>query len=148
MVKVCALAGLVGVSVLPLLADRGDGSCWMRDAAAPSASVVYTLCEQGAVWSTADGGATWTKLETGATERLRAMAFLDAKRGFVIGDHGLLLATGDGGKKWQIQPLETKEHLMDITFVGESGWISGFQGVILHSTDGGRTWTKQKTGTT
>ena len=93
-------------------------------------------------------GATWTKNETGAKERLRAMAFLDANRGFVIGDHGLLLATEDGGKKWQARPLETKEHLMDVTFVGESGWISGFQGVLLHSADGGRTWTKQKTGTT
>lgn len=149
MVKVFALAGLLWISVLPLLGDgAADGSCWMRDAAAPTQSVVYTVCEQGAVWSTADGGATWTKRETGATERLRAMAFLDANRGFVTGDHGLLLSTGDGGKKWQVLPLETKEHLMDVTFVGESGWISGFQGVLLHSTDGGRTWTKQNTGTT
>lgn len=149
MVKVIALTGLLGISALPLLAQgSGDGSCWMRDAAAPTKSVVYTLCEQGSVWATANGGATWTKNETGAKERLRAMAFLDANRGFVIGDHGLLLATDDGCKKWQARSLETKEHLMDVTFVGELGWISGFQGVLLHSADGGRTWTKQKTGTT
>lgn len=142
------LAGFLGISILPQLADGGDGSCWLRDAAAPSKSVIYTLCEQGTLWGTADGGATWAKRETGAKERLRAMAFLDANRGFVIGDHGLLLATEDGGQKWQARPLETKEHLMDITFVGEAGWISGFQGVLLHSADGGRTWAKQETGTT
>jgi photosystem II stability/assembly factor-like uncharacterized protein len=143
------LAGLLGMSILPLLADGGgDGSCWLRDASAPARSVVYTLCEQGAVWSTPDGGATWAKRDTGAKERLRALAFVDATRGYVVGDHGLFLATADGGKSWQAQSLGTKEHLMDITFVGESGWLSGFQGVLLHSTDGGRTWTKQETGTT
>jgi photosystem II stability/assembly factor-like uncharacterized protein len=143
------IAGLLGMVALPLLADgNSDGSCWLRDAASPEKSVVYTLCEQGAVWSTANGGVAWVKHETGATERLRAMAFIDVNRGFVIGDHGLLLATEDGGKKWQARPLETKEHLMDITFVGESGWMSGFQGVLLHSEDGGRTWSKQETGTT
>jgi photosystem II stability/assembly factor-like uncharacterized protein len=148
-ITLVGLAGLLGISAIPLLADgAADGSCWLRDAASPTKLVVYTVCEQGAVWSTADGGTTWTKNETGATERLRAMAFLDVNRGFVIGDHGLLLATTDGGKKWRAQPLETKEHLMDITFAGESGWISGFQGVLLHSADGGKTWAKQSTGTT
>ena len=130
------------------LAAQDDGQCWLRDAASPAKSVVYTLCEQGALWATSDGGATWDKRETKAAERLRAMAFLDANRGYVVGDHGLLMATQDGGRKWQAIPLETKEHLMDITFVGESGWLCGFQGVLLASSDGGRTWSKQTTGTT
>ena len=78
----------------------------------------------------------------------RGLAFLDAKRGFVIGDRGMLLSTVDGGANWQAQPLDTKERLMDITFVGESGWIAGYQGLILHTADGGKTWAKQKTGTT
>src|SRR6185369_12916567 len=128
--------GLFVIAFLPLLADT-TGECWLRDATAPTKTTIYTLCEQGSIWGTADGGSTWTKRETGAKERLRAMAFLDAKRGYVIGDHGLLLATEDGGQKWQVRTVETTEHLMDITFVGESGWISGFQGVLLHSGDGG-----------
>src|SRR5579871_3061223 len=143
----CGIVALLGLGTAPAWAD-GEGQCWLRDAVAPAKSVVHTLCEQGAMWSTSDAGLTWAKHETGATERLRAMAFLDANRGYVVGDHGLLLATEDGGKKWQARTLDTKEHLMDITFVGESGWLSGFQGVLLHSTDGGRTWSKQITGTT
>ncbi|SPE36599.1 Glycosyl hydrolase, BNR repeat-containing protein [Candidatus Sulfopaludibacter sp. SbA6] len=140
---------LMGMCALPLLAgSSSERSCWLRDAASPANSVVYALCEQGGLWTTTDGGSTWTRHETGATGRARAMAFLDAKRGFVIGDRGMLLATEDGGMEWQARPIDTKEHLMDITFAGESGWIVGYQGVILHSTDGGRTWTKQKAGTT
>ncbi|HYW44314.1 MAG TPA: YCF48-related protein [Bryobacteraceae bacterium] len=123
-------------------------SCWLRDAASPGGSVVYALCEQGALFATADAGATWTKRFTGAANRLRAMAFLDAKRGFVIGDRATVLSTGDGGQKWEVRKVDTKEHLMDISFVGESGWIVGYQGIILHTRDGGRTWEKQNAKTT
>ena len=43
--------------------------------------------------------------------------------------------------------MDTKQHLMDITFVGESGWVAGYQGLMLHTGDGGRTWSKQATKT-
>ena len=143
-ISVARLAALVGVAVFPLAAQTPQGrSCWLRDAAAPAGSVVYALCEQGSYWSTADAGATWTRGDTGAAERLRAMAFVDAKRGFVIGDRGLMMATEDGGKTWKARTLGVKPHLMDIGFVGESGWVAGYQGTILHTEDGGRTWSKQ-----
>jgi photosystem II stability/assembly factor-like uncharacterized protein len=140
---------LVGISAIPLLSQSGqDRSCWLRDAAAPAGQVVYVLCEQGALWTTRDAGATWSKGDTGATEKLRAMAFLDANRGFAVGDHGLMLVTEDGGKKWQPRKVDLSSNFMDIHFSGESGWVVGYQGVILHSKDGGRTWTKQETKTT
>ena len=143
------LAATAGILAFRLAADgNSDKPCWLRDASAPTGSVVYALCEQGSVWSTINGGAAWKKSDTGAKERLRAIAFLDANRGFIAGDHGLLMATQDGARTWQAQTLDTKEHLMDITFVGESGWLSGYQGALLHSTDAGRTWAKQKSGTT
>ncbi len=142
----CCLAGL-SLAALPVRAAQ-DQSCWFRDASAPSASTVYVLCEQGRIWATADGGATWTARNTGAKDRLRALAFLDPKRGVAIGNGGLLLATGDGGQHWQTRDSGTDQHLLDIAFVGEQGWIAGYTGVILHSTDGGRTWAKQPTDTT
>ena len=99
---------LLAVCALPPLAIGADQSCaWLRDAAAPGNGVVYTLCEQGGLWATVDGGATWNKRDTAAPERARAMAFLDANRGFVIGDRGMLLSTADGGKKWQPVPIES-----------------------------------------
>jgi photosystem II stability/assembly factor-like uncharacterized protein len=137
------MISLMGVS----LAGAQDASCHFRDGAAPTASVAYVLCEPGTVMVTTDSGATWTVRDTGAKRRLRAIAFTDVNRGFVVGDGGSLLATEDGGKTWQAGQTGTTESLTDIEFAGQSGWMSGYTGVLLHSGDGGRTWARQTSGT-
>lgn len=134
----------VGLSMLSaLLCAQEKKPCWLRDANSPAPATAYLLCEQGGLWVTTDAGTTWLSLSTGSTERHRAFAWLDARRGFVVGNAGMLLATEDGGKTWQTRQSGVKEHLMDITFAGESGWIAGYQGVLLHTTDGGKTWARQ-----
>jgi photosystem II stability/assembly factor-like uncharacterized protein len=133
------------LSVLPVF---GEGSCWLRDAASPAPSTVYALCEQGTLWITTDGGAKWTSKNMSATTPLRAMTFLDSKRGIAVGDGGTILGTDDGGISWSPRPSSTKEKLMDVTFAGESGWASGMNGALIATTDGGKTWAAQKTGTT
>jgi len=136
----CAL----GLSIFTVLACAQDKKpCWLRDATSPAPATAYLLCEQGGLWITTDSGTTWLPLSTGSIERHRAFAWLDAKRGIVIGNGGMLLVTEDGGKTWQPRQSGVKQHLMDITFVGDSGWIVGYQGVILHTTDGGKTWVRQ-----
>jgi len=143
------LAVLTAMPGLCLAADTPkERSCWLRDGSAPTNSTVYLLCEQGFLFTTADSGATWSSRETGVNERMRGLMFLDNNRGLIIGDHGLLLATGNGGRRWQKVNVGTQEHLMDIAFVGESGWVVGYQGVILHTEDGGKTWKQQTSGTT
>jgi len=123
-------------------------SCWLRDAATPANNLTYALCQQGDVLVTHDGGVKWTAHATGAKGLLRAIAFLDANRGFAVGDGGALLVTEDGAKTWKVRPVGTAENLMAIQMIGEAGWISGYDGVILHSEDGGRTWAKQNSGVT
>ena len=142
--------GLIqGLLLVPMAASGADArSCWLRDAVTPSANLTYALCQQGDVLVTRDGGAKWTVQATGAPGLLRAIAFPDTDRGFVVGDRGALLATQDGAKTWKPQPAGTTENLMAIQMVGEAAWISGYDGVILHSTDAGRTWTKQNSGVT
>lgn len=141
-------ARVVVVSILPpLVASAQQQSCRLRDAASPTDSVTYVLCEPASVMATTDGGATWAARDTGAKGSLRTIAFMDANRGFVAGDAGLLLATGDGGKTWQARPAGTTEHLTAISIAGESVWVAGYAGVVLHSSDGGRTWSRQTTGT-
>jgi photosystem II stability/assembly factor-like uncharacterized protein len=126
----------------------GEGSCWLRDAASPAPSTVYALCEQGIIWITTDGGAKWTAKTMAANTPLRAMSFLDPKRGIAVGDGGVILGTDDGAKTWAVRPSGTKEKLMDVTFVGENGWASGMNGTLIATADGGKTWAAQKTGTT
>jgi photosystem II stability/assembly factor-like uncharacterized protein len=142
---VTRFAVIAALSAIPVFAA---GSCWLRDAASPAPSTVYALCEQGVVWVTTDGGVKWTARPVKSDLPVRAMAFLDANRGIVVGDSGLVLGSEDGGKSWTPQKSGTKEKLMDVTFVGNEGWATGMNGTLIHSTDGGRNWTPQKTSTT
>jgi photosystem II stability/assembly factor-like uncharacterized protein len=134
--------------ILPLLLGAQEKKpCWLRDAASPAPATAFLLCEQGGVWKTANAGASWTSLNTGSTERHRAFAWLDSRHGIAVGNGGMILATEDGGKTWQPRVAGVKDHLTDVTFVGQSAWIAGYQGVILHSADGGKTWARQPAGT-
>src|ERR1051325_3872037 len=148
--KFAGLGLLACATALPLAAAADPvqaRSCWLRDLATPSPTIIYGLCEQGSIWISSDSGTTWASKETGAKGSLRAMAFLDVNRGLVVGDNGLIMTTTDGAKTWTTTQSGTTKKLMDIAFVGNSGWIVGYNGLILHSSDGGA-WTEQKSGTT
>jgi photosystem II stability/assembly factor-like uncharacterized protein len=119
----------------------------MRDAALPTNSITYVLCEQGLLLVTSDDGATWAQRKIASAGALRAVAFLDVNRGVTVGDRGAILATDDAGRTWQERKSGTTENLTDIQMVGEEGWIAGYDGVILHTADGGKTWSKQNAGT-
>ena len=141
---------LLVLGVLPLATFAADErTCNMRDAALPTNSITYVLCEQGLLLVTKDEGATWAQRKIPNTPpRLRAVAFLDVNRGVTVGDGGAILATDDAGATWTPRESGTTENLTDIQMVGEEGWIAGFDGVILHTADGGKTWTKQASGVT
>jgi photosystem II stability/assembly factor-like uncharacterized protein len=122
-------------------------SCSIQSAATAGQKVML-LCERDMLYAIQDQGKTWQVKRLPAGAKFRDVAFLDSRRGFVIGDNATLLATEDGGDSWRQVPAPTKEHLTAIQFVGDLGWIAGYGGVMLHSTDGGRTWSPQSTGVT
>lgn len=119
--------------------------CTIRRAAA-SGPYVWLLCEENRLLVSVDKGATWQTKQLPAEVKLRAIAFLDSRRGFVAGDAGTLLATEDGAETWRQVSVPAHENLTSIHFVGELGWIAGWTGVILHSSDGGKTWLAQQSG--
>jgi photosystem II stability/assembly factor-like uncharacterized protein len=138
---------LVALGLIPLATFAADErACNMRDAALPTNSITYVLCEQGLMLVTNDEGATWSQRKIPSTGGLRAVAFLDVNRGLTVGDGGAILATDDAGRSWQPRTSGTKEVLTDIQMVGEEGWVAGYDGVLLHTADGGKTWSKQNTG--
>jgi photosystem II stability/assembly factor-like uncharacterized protein len=137
----------LALGVMPLAAFAADErTCNMRDAALPTNSITYVLCEQGLLLVTNDDGATWAQRKIASTGTLRAVAFLDVNRGLTVGDGGAILATADAGRTWQPRVSGTTENLTDIQMVGEEGWIAGYDGVMLHTADGGKTWSKENTG--
>ena len=94
-----ATVRLSAALMLPLLAAASDTQhCYLRDAATPTPSTAYLLCEQGLVYATTDSGATWAAHDTGASVTLHAISFFDVTHGLAVGDAGTLLATEDAAK--------------------------------------------------
>ena len=82
---------------------------------------------------------------------LNAVSFVDASRGWAVGDGGTILATDDGGKTWRAQTSGTNTTLISVHFVDASrGWAVGGSigpSTILATDDGGKTWRAQTSGT-
>ncbi|ANM29147.1 hypothetical protein ABI59_05370 [Acidobacteria bacterium Mor1] len=105
---------------------------------------------------TVDGGDSWTPVRTegsGDDGRMsgRAIHFLDRYRGVLVGQHGKLRRTLDGGRSWHaplaMPSLSGGQAFLDVTFSGRRhGWAVGEKGLILHTDDGGAHWTHQPSG--
>lgn len=80
--------------------------------------------------------------------------FIDAARGWAVGDRGAIWHTSDGGEHWRLQSSGVACRLESIQFLdAENGWAAGglfhpythtSRGVLLRSRDGGRSWAQDK----
>ncbi|MCL2118686.1 MAG: hypothetical protein FWH27_09710 [Planctomycetaceae bacterium] len=50
-----------------------------------------------------DCGANWHSARSGISTPIRKIRFITPQCGFAVGDLGTILATGDGGRSWQVQ---------------------------------------------
>lgn len=77
--------------------------------------------------------------------------FVDALRGWAVGDRGAIWHTEDGGQTWALQESGVNCPLRSVCFLDATrGWAvggcwlpfdSGSRGVLLRTEDGGRKWT-------
>ncbi len=97
--------------------------------------------------------ATWEKQKTGTFAWLRAVFFVDERRGWAAGNKGALLKTADGGATWELRKRPTEDALRDIFFQDEfTGWLVCERSMylptakeesvsyLLRTTDGGDSW--------
>ena len=74
------------------------------------------------------------------------IAFVNDKRGFLLGTRQTILETADGGKTWEARDLsnllddDVNYRFNSVSFAGEEGWIIGKPAVLLHTVDGGKNW--------
>ncbi|HEX8455684.1 MAG TPA: YCF48-related protein [Pyrinomonadaceae bacterium] len=95
-------------------------------------------------------GAQWRAgaLPLSAATRLSAVSFVEPKRGWAVGERGLVLTTTNGGRAWLRQESNVEVDLSDVKFIdAREGWAVGAEGTIIHTTDGGATW-RRETSTT
>lgn len=80
--------------------------------------------------------------------RFNAVAFTDERRGWAVGERGLMLVTMNGGRAWFTQESNVSVDLSDVKFLDErTGWACGAEGTIIHTTDGGAHWQVEPSGT-
>lgn len=81
---------------------------------------------------------------------LRDVTFVNAKRGWAVGDCGAIWHTADGGEHWEQQSSGVDCRLESVCFL-DNGWAAGgctlpyghiSTGVILRTTDGGQHWNR------
>lgn len=90
---------------------------------------------------TSDGGRSWivaaTLPETGTA--LLDIRAADENNGWIVGDRGLVLHTGDGGATWQRQDSGTERLLLGVFPIdGDTAWVAGSGGTLLYTGSGGR----------
>ncbi|HEX8634368.1 MAG TPA: YCF48-related protein [Pyrinomonadaceae bacterium] len=80
--------------------------------------------------------------------RFNAVSFVEARRGWAVGERGLVLASPNGGRSWLRQESNVEVDLSDVKFIdANEGWAVGVQGTIIHTTDGGANWRPEPSGT-
>lgn len=80
---------------------------------------------------------------------LHRVQFVDALRGWAVGESGTILASENGGRDWALQASGTRSALRGLHFLpgGLVGWAVGDEGIIRRTLDGGRSWGAQSSGT-
>lgn len=101
------------------------------------------------IW-TDDDGRSWNRSKFDLPQpmtKLNAVTFINDRRGWAVGNEGVIVSSVDGGKSWRTEVSNTSTNLTDILFNdAKNGFASGENGIILRSVDGGTSWTPETTG--
>jgi len=114
--------------------------------------------DYGKMIRTDDGGASWspasvppdTKLPEDVAEVvepgdvvLYSADFADRDHVWVVGEFGVVLASGDGGQTFHSQNSAAETTLFGVHFIdNQHGWAVGMEATLMATSDGGETWTK------
>jgi len=92
-----------------------------------------------------NSGISWNTVYDHPGPWLKSVYFFDTIKGYAVGDHGVILATVDGGNSWATITAPVIRDFNAITFINsDTGYIVGGStsglGTILRTDDGGTSW--------
>ena len=94
-----------------------------------------------------DTGASWDTIPVTEFEGYINVSFPDSFHGTIVGTHGAILHTTDGGYTWVRQNSGVTIDLFGIAFTDSvTGYTSGDNGIILKTINGGLSWVKLSPG--
>ncbi len=139
-----------GQSWQPLPADQsggwlaGDFWDWGAGAVAGGAGRFATLARRQIIHS---------PLATYSLHSYRAMRLAAPTGGWLVGDGGVVMTTGDLGRSWQSPPTDLPDFATNhfdfhaLAVHGPHVWVAGSPGTrVFHSPDGGQNWHAHDTG--
>jgi photosystem II stability/assembly factor-like uncharacterized protein len=101
----------------------------------------------GVLFRTHDGGKHWHRLRppiSGDLNFLFLSPFAQDRSVWMVGAHGGIWLSDNGGLHWETRQSGTLEELHAIWFnTAQRGWVIGAGGILLGSMDGGQTWHSQ-----
>ncbi len=161
---VCVLNGSSAIAagelgVIKITADAGltwqaqqlQCHCDLNGITKKTDGTLFTVGTKGTVFKSSNGGKSWSKLLIECLNdepNLFDIAFYDNKFGLIVGEHGMILWTDDGGASWSQAGNKDKVNLKCVVFVNNNTCISvGDQGSVLVSTNYGKDWSPKASGT-
>lgn len=75
-----------------------------RDVAAAGPFTAYACGTNGLTLKTTDDGLSWNRIPTTTTRSLNAIHFYNERRGFAVGEMGMILFTANGGIATDVRP--------------------------------------------
>jgi photosystem II stability/assembly factor-like uncharacterized protein len=155
----------IGIAAQPsgVFSTRDGGATWQPLAADHAGAWLagdFLAADAGALAGSRGRFATLARnrivhspLATSSKRSFHAMRLVAPTGGWIVGDGGLVVSTGDLGRSWQAPPGElpgTAEHAFDFYALAVHGshvWVAGSPGTrVFHSADGGASWQAFATG--
>ncbi|MBI5256718.1 MAG: PKD domain-containing protein [Burkholderiales bacterium] len=131
-------------------ATTDGGLTWQASDAAAGAVQAVAAADGSTLWRmdtpytaslsrSSDGGASWQTVAVPQGNEYRALWFVNARVGWLVGSAGLVLATTDGGLTWQRQGSGSSARLSVVYALDAATvWVAGDRGTVLASATGGQ----------